>query len=187
MTAQDSKEKSKKKLIVILIIVIAALLIAGGVALALVLNNGKEEADTPDEGLIKYDEAAVALTSDDFRDKLEKEIEKAKEGQVALKYNYQAYSDDGKHFICSLGNSEANNYDMYFNIYTNESYDEQILLTGLFKPGTGLTEFDSDITLSPGQHDVILVFTLVDDDHKTIKGQTKVTYEMIVERDTNNN
>ena len=70
---------------------------------------------------------------------------------------------------------------MYLGIYTDASYKEELFLTQLMKPGSGIKNFKSKKKLEPGQHNVVLVFTLVKEDHKTIHTQTVVTYVLNVE------
>ena len=183
MSENVKEEKKSSKAVIILLLIIIVLLLAGGITAA-VLFMKKDNADLPDEGgnpLIQYDEAAVVLDEDALRKQLSEAAEKAKEGQIALHYKNVAYSNDGVNFACEIGNSTANTKDVYFNIYTDATFEDQILLTGLIPPGQGITEFQSEIPFEPGEYDTVLVFTKVDDDHATILGQAKVKYTLVVE------
>ena len=181
--SENVKEEKKSSKTVIILLIIIALLLAGGIT-AFIFFMNKDNADLPDEGgnpLIQYDEAAVALNEDEFKKQFADAMKKAEEGQIALRYQNVAYSNDGVNFTCDIGNSSANDKDVYFNIYTDATFTEQILLTGLVPPGQGITEFKSEIPFEPGEHTAVLVFTKVEDDHATMLGQAKVTYTLVVE------
>lgn len=184
MSETIKEEKKSSKAVIILLIIVILLLLAGGITAAvLFMKNDKEPV--PDEGnknfMIQYDEAAVALDEDELKKQFGDALKKAEEGQIALRYKNVAYSTDGVNFTCDIGNSTANTKDLYFNIYTDSTFEEQILLTGLVPPGQGITEFTSEIPFEPGTHEAVLVFTRVDDDHSTMLGQAKVTYSLVVE------
>lgn len=126
-------------------------------------------------GLIQYDKSAVAFDSDTSGESI------INDGQMALRYKRMAYSSDGRNFICEIGNSSANKYDMYINIYKDPECTEQVLLTGLIPPGSGITEFESEITLAPGTYSSTLVLTQVEDDHSTFHAQLMVALDLYVE------
>lgn len=183
MSENVKEEKKSSKTVIILLLIIIILLLAGGIT-AIIFFMKKDNADLPDEGgnpLIQYDGAAVALSEDEFNKQYADALKKAEEGQIALRYRNVAYSEDGVNFACDIANSPANDKDVYFNIYTDATFTEQILLTGLVPPGQGITEFQSEIPFEPGEHTAVLVFTKVDDDHSTMLGQAKVTYTLVVE------
>lgn len=180
-TVQENKKSSKA--IIILLIIIIVLLLAGGVTAVVLLT--RDNGDQPEKldasgGIIHYDEAAVALDEDSLRSQFE-DAAKAAEGTMALKYQSEARSSDGTNFSCYIGNSEANEYDMYANIYLDEALTEQVLLTGLIPPGSGIQEFESEIPLSPGTYETVLVLTQVEDDHSTFHAQVMVTLTLVVE------
>lgn len=183
MSENVKEEKKSSKTVIILLIIIIVLLLAGGIT-AVVFLMKKDTEPIPEEGgnvMIQYDQAAVALDEDAFRQQFGDAMKKAEEGQIALRYKNIAYSNDGVNFTCDIGNSPANTKDLYFNIYTDTTFEEQILLTGLVPPGQGITEFKSEIPFEPGEHEAVLVFTKVEDDHATMLGQAKVTYTLVVE------
>lgn len=181
-TAKETKKSSKT--VIILLIIIIVLLLAGGVTAVILLtrDNGEQtEKLDASGGIIHYDEAAVALDEDSLRAQLEDAQKKAEEGQMALRYQKTAYSSDGTNFICDIGNSTANSYDMYINIYKDPELTEQVLLTGLIPPGSGIKEFESEIPFRPGTYETTLVLTQVEDDHSTFHAQLMVTLELVVE------
>ena len=185
--AENVKEKSNssKKLVVILIIVIVVLVVGGGAAAMIILGNKDDTSAEAEEttlgyGMIGYAEAAVPINEEAYADRIRQIYEEAADGYLTLQYQNTARSDDGVHFTCEIGNSAANHYDMYFNIYLDQDFEEQILLTGLYRPGTGIEEFESEIPLDPGTYEAVLVLTLVGDDHATLKGQSYVVLNLVV-------
>lgn len=194
--AQKIKKPSKTELIMLIIIIV--LLAACGAALIMLLTpkndvqseeigvqpgeiSVQSEKNGTDEGIIKYDEAAVAFNADNLQEQLDEMQKKADEQQMALRYQKIARSSDGVNFKCEIGNSAANKYDMYINIYKDPELTEQILLTGLIPPGSEITEFESEIPLEPGTYNTTLVLTQVEDDHSTFHAQLMVVLDLVVE------
>lgn len=180
--AQKIKKPSKTELILIMIIVV--LLAACGIALIMLLtrkNDAQPEKSGAGEGIIKYEEAVIALNADDLQEQLDEMQKKADDRQMALRYQKIAHSSDGVNFKCEIGNSAANKYDMYINIYKDPELTEQILLTGLIPPGSGITEFESEIPLEAGTYNTTLVLTQVEDDHSTFHAQLMVVLDLVVE------
>lgn len=187
--AKSTQKLSKTETIMLIIII--ALIAAFGIILTMLLTKGNDvqpekteiptEKSVSDEGIIKYDEAAVAFGEEDLQKQLDEMQKKADERQMALRYQRTAYSSDGVHFKCEIGNSAANNYDMYINIYKDPELTEQILLTGLIAPGSEITEFESEIPLESGTYSATLVLTQVEDDHSTFHAQLMVVLDLAVE------
>jgi hypothetical protein len=132
----------------------------------------KKKNDNP--LILDYDSSAVALDSNTLEEQLAAMREKAENGYVNLEFQNIAFSDDGINFTCHLANSEANNEDMFFNIYKDNTLSEQIYLSGLVAPGTAIDSFVSEIKLDPGEYSAIILFTTVSDDHQTMTSQTPV-------------
>lgn len=180
--AKSTQKLSKTE--IILLVIIIALIAAVGIVLTMLLtkeNDVQPPKNGSDEGIIKYDEAAVALNAEDLQEQLDEMQKKADDRQMALRYQKIAYSSDGVNFKCEIGNSPANNYDMYINIYKDPELTEQILLTGLIPPGSGITEFESEIPLESGTYNTTLVLTQVEDDHSTFHAQLMVVLDLVVE------
>ena len=182
----NEKKSSRNNLIIILFAIIIVLLL---VVLIFVVAGEKSSTDgTPatttaphlQNGMLMYDSAAVALSEDDIQKQYDEMVKKAKEGTMALEFKHIAQSVDGKNFTCSIGNSLKNNYDMFINIYKDNSLSEQLLLTGLIPPGQGIETFESEIQLDPGTYEAILVLTQVEDDHSTLHAQLSVVLTLEV-------
>lgn len=180
--AENVQEKKSSKAIIILLIIIIVLLLGGGVFAVLYFNEdgGEDVPDTPQEtGLVHYDGAAVVLDEENFGEQFQKLVDDANKG-VAIQFKNVAYSYDGTHFNCKIGNPEYSSYDVYYGIYLDETFQDQVLLTGLFPPGTAIEEFDSEIPFEPGEYKVVLVLTQVEDDHSTFHAQSFVNLDLIV-------
>lgn len=139
--------------------------------------SGKEGSKKPDLG---YEGNAVVVTSEEELQKQVEEME-SRDGKISLEYKNVAISGNGTDFDCYIANSVYNTGDMYIGIYTDATYEEELYLTQLIKPGSGITSFECNKKLEPGHHDAVLLFTLVEDDHKTIRTQTPVTYSLNVD------
>lgn len=99
---------------------------------------------------------------------------------MTLEYNGNAASTDGTNFICYIANAADNEYDMYVDIYSDAGLKNEIYLSGLFAPGTGLQEITLNEPLESGSHTVYVAFTQVEDDHSTIHNQVVVTMQLDV-------
>ncbi len=189
MAEQAKDGNSSKKIIIVLLIVILILLIGVGAAVFFLLSGNDDSVDdssgeaqtteaTQNSNIIQYEGGVV-----DFEN-IQKEYDEAQKAananQIAVSYKPSATSTDGKHFTCSLKNPSKNAYDMYFNIYADENFEEQVLITGLVPPGSGIEEFESEIEFEPGNYETVLVMTLVDDDHSTLISQSMVVYRLDV-------
>lgn len=169
--SRKSKKRMGIKLIPVYLIAVVC------VALFSWVVSGKEGSKSADLG---YEENAVVVTDEDELQKLVDEMIQNKDGEISLEYKNIASSIDGSNFTCYIANSAKNQYDMYVGIYTDASYEEELYLSQLMKPGSGIKEFECNKELVPGSYDTVLVFTLVDDDHETIRSQTPVEYTMVV-------
>lgn len=162
--AEDEKKsgvKNRKTLIVGIIVVVAVI----GVIAAVLLNR-------EDDGL-KYAINGVTLLDDSgVYDTLEP-------GSVALEFKNDAYSQDGKTFVCYLGNSALNTYDMYVAIYADAELTDELCVTDMVPPGSGFEELTLNRALPEGDHRVYVAFTQMEDP-RTIHGQTIYTMDFHV-------
>lgn len=171
---KPEKKGSKKKIFLLLVII----LVLAAVAVTVFLwYRNRDDGD--DSGGLGYERTAVVVTDQDELQKMVDEME-ARDGKITLEYKNVARSSDGSEFECYVANSAINTCDMYLGIYTDASYKEELYLTQLMKPGSGITSFTCNKKMEPGTHEVVLVFTQVEDDHKTIRTQVPVTYSLVV-------
>lgn len=166
----------KNKKLALLAVILCALLLAAivcGVVLYFRNAGNKDKENNP----IGY-ESAVVVTDQEGAQKLGKKPDK---GSMALEYKHVAASSDGRRFSCYLANAAENGCDMYMGIYLDQELTDEVLLTKLIPPGSGLESFETSRQLEPGNYDAVLVFTTVRDDHKTIKNQVCVAYTLTVQ------
>lgn len=172
--AEDVR-RGPSKVIIILLIVLIVLVIGGGAVLAMVLLNRNGSEDGEPAKTVGYQNEGVIIL-----DQKDADLLPPPDGMIDLSYKYLAESTDGVHFACEINNSASNMYDMYFNIYLDETFEQQLLLTGLFPPGSGMEVFESEIPLENGEYEAVLTMTQVDDDHATIVGQASVVLTLVV-------
>ena len=161
--------RRKKLCIIILVIVLIAVV---GFASWWILRQQKSE----DENGIGYESGAVVVTDADELQRMVDDM--VKDDSMALEYKNVAVSRDGENFSCYLINSIKNKYEMFLTIYKDQEMKEQLLLTKLIPPGSGMEQFRTEKKLDPGTYDTVLVFTQVKGDHKTIRSQISVAYTM---------
>lgn len=137
-----------------------------------------EDDPTPQIG---YAEGVTAVEDPDALQKAVDEMyAKAAEGGVTLEYKNGAASSDGENFTCYIANAVENKYDMYFQIFSDAELTDQLLLTGLLRPGTAFDNITLDHSLDTGTHRVYVVFTQVEKDLATIHAQVVVTMDFTV-------
>lgn len=174
----EEKKSSNNKIVIILLIVIV-LLLAGG-AVFFIMNREKpaEQGALNSDGTLPY-AANVGMVKEN--EDLAQKLQEGTEDRIPLHFSTGAQSSDGKNFKCVLGNPHGAQYDMYFDIYADEDCTDQIYLSGLVAPGSQIESFESNKTFPKGTHDVVLVVTTVEDDHKTLRLQTRVVLTLIVD------
>ena len=177
------------KLRSILIPVLVALVAAGGVFFVM-RDNGKNDVVTVTQGEGEVDksnslivgyatEGVTPVTNDpnEFSKAVDEAFRKAEEKKsMSLKYRYDATSKDGINFDCLLANSPDNDDDMFIAIYTDSTFQEELFLSELLRPGTAFEHITLNRPLESGVHDVVAAFTLV----KTEDGQQSITQQQFI-------
>lgn len=173
--------KSNKTLLVVGAIIIVLLIV-----IAAILIIRPSLTNIGDEGVPKLGysaEATVMLDEDSLQAAVDEAIENAKNNMVALEYQNDAFSTDGKTFSCHIVNSAANLYDMFLTIYADGALTDQVFLSQLVPPGSGFKEITLSRALDPGDHTVYVAVTQVTDEdgEQVIKNQVMHTIEFHVE------
>lgn len=177
------------KLRSILIPVLVALVAAGSVFFVM-RDNGKSDVVTVTQGEGEVDrgnslivgyatEGVTPVTNDpeEFSRAVDEAFRKAAEKKpMSLKYRYDATSRDGVNFDCLLANSPDNDDDMFIAIYTDTTFQEELFLSELLRPGTAFEHITLNRQLEKGSHDVVAAFTLV----KTEDGQQSITQQQFI-------
>lgn len=170
------KWKKEYSIILVLSLVLVVMATAGAMLLR---NKGNiQQADSVSNGS-QYDANVILEDPETLQNMVDKMLEKASEGQMALEMQVSAYSQDGNEFTCYLANSVENSYDMYLILYLEET-QEEICRTGLIPIGGRLENFTTVKKLEPGSHTCTLTFVQVEEDKETIHAQVNVGLELIV-------
>lgn len=176
----EEKKSSNKTVIIILIVVIVLLLVGGAVFFVINANKKPEESgQLTSDGTIPYEvNAQIMGSSPNWNDSI---LQDAQEALIPMHFSAGAESKDGENFTCTLGNPPGALYDMYYDMYSDSTLSEQIYLSGLVAPGQEITQFKTNRKFPKGETNVVLVFTTVADDHKTLVGQAMVEFRLVVE------
>ncbi len=167
-----AKKPLKKQVLIVPIILIVLLLTGGAVFLAV---NAGNTAESPESYTgIRYEPNTTAIKGGSAGS------ESSAGNKIALHFAAGATSSDGENFSCTLGNPHGAANDIYFDIYADREFTEEIYLSGLVAPGTQIESFKSGKKFPKGTTDVYLVITTVDDDHETLLMQTTVVLTLIV-------
>ena len=158
----------------ILIGVIVVLVIAVGVVGFLLVRNilGSKETSM-----------GLALSREDLEAAMADAQANAEAGNIALKYENDAYSEDGESFSCNIMNSEYNAYDMFLKIYADVERTDELFTSGLVAPGLGFDRIKLNHKLPEGTNTVYVVLSLVKTDEdgvQSIVGETVYTMDFSV-------
>lgn len=182
---QEPKQQAKRLTpLTLVLIIIIVLLVAAGAVLALSKFGGQQEsAPVSDDGtpLLRYQEGLTVVEDSDAIKQAAKDMySKAAQDGVPLEYKNDAFSLDGETVKCYIANPASDAYDMYFQIFADEDFTEQLYLSGLIPPGKAMNEIVLDEKLQEGNHRVYVAFTQVEEDHATIHQQVFITMDFHV-------
>jgi len=125
---------------------------------------------------VGYASEGVTATedSDAFQKAVNEMYEKSQERGVAVTYKNDAFSSDGIHFSCYIGNPQDSGYDMFIAVYGDDKFADELYLSQLLKPGQAFEELTLSHALEPGVNTVYVAFTQVEeaDGEQSIRGQT---------------
>lgn len=164
------------------VVIAAAAVVVTAVVIVAVMLLNRDSLDN-DNRVIGYADASVFLDEDSLQAAYDEASQNAANNSVALWYKNNAYSDDGIHFKCFIGNSSGNLYDMFLTIYSDLAMTDQIFLSELIRPGSGFEQIELERALEAGTNTVYVASTLVDtaeDGTQTIVSQVVHTMDFIV-------
>jgi hypothetical protein len=158
----ETKEKSSSSTKVV--VFAAAIVVAVVVVAAVMIIRSRASSDFT----IGYStEATVMLDQDSLQAAMDKAMENARKGNVALLYQDNAYSTDGTNFDCYIANSANNAYDMFLAIYADAELTDELFLSELVPPGSGFERLTLEHPLDVGNHTVYVALTQVETDEET--------------------
>lgn len=164
-------------------------LLALAALMLLLLGGCKKKAEEPvynTQGGLTIGYASEGVTVIDDVNELQQAVDeayaKSKEPGIGLLFQNDAYSVDGTHFSCSIGNSASNEYDMFIAIYSDMDFSEEIFVSELLRPGTRFENLTLNRALEVGDYRLPVVFTqvVVEDGEAKIHAQTSVTIDFHV-------
>lgn len=165
-------------------VIVGLVLIIMAMAFFLIFRQGTTTIDDDGTPRVGYaTNATVMLDQNALQAAMDEAMRNAKDGNVALLYKNNAYSENGKDFTCYIVNSTSNKYDMFLTIYADAALTDQVFLSGLVPPGSGFEQITLDRALEAGDHTVNVVLTQVDTDEsgqQVIKNQVAHTMEFHV-------
>lgn len=143
-----------------------------------------EETKTGNGLTIGYATKGVVETSDPnaLQKAYDEAVEAGRGNYIALLFRPEAYSNDGINFKCRIGNSTANEDDLFLAIYGDSELTDELFLSELLRPGTAFDEITLNHALPAGRNNVYTVFTTVVEEDGEIKihNQQVVTIEFVV-------
>lgn len=167
---------------------LVAAAVAGGVATAGIatgafLYSQRGAADVPAESdppRIGYAADATMANSGNELQEIADRV--AQDKGITLEYSNTAISLDGQTVTCYVANAIENAYDMYFGVYFDSAYEEELYLSQLLRPGTALREITLSRVLEPGKYQIYVVETQVGeiDGVQTIMSQVAHTIDLEV-------
>ena len=181
----DSQSQSKKRWLVPALLAAVILLLL--IIVVMLLRRGPALTDIPDNSVPKLGysaDAKVMLDQNSLQAAVSAAMENAQNGNIALLYKNNAYSEDGVNFECYIANSAYNIYDMYLTIFADAEMTDQLFLSQLVPPGSGFENITLEHALEPGDHTVYVGLTQVETDEETgeqaIQGQVFHTMDFHV-------
>jgi hypothetical protein len=159
---------------VVLIVAAAVVVVAAIAAVAVILTHQDQSNDL---GIGYATEAKVMLDQDSLQAAMDKAMENARDGNIALLYKDNAYSDDGSTFSCYIVNSASNAYDMFLTIYADLEMTDELFLSQLVPPGSGFEQITLEHPLDEGNHTVYVALTQVETDEET--GEQTVHHQVV--------
>jgi len=144
------------------------------------------EAAPPPVGAIAWasgESVIVVDESEDLNERVDEVFERASEEGVAVEYKNEAFSTDGVTFDCYIGNPIRSSYPMYITIYADTTFQEELFISGLLKPGQAFNKVTMSRALDYGVNVLPVCYTQVYEPHTgpnetddfTIRAQTVIT------------
>ena len=172
---------TKMVLVIVAIFFMAAILV---VLMVLVLTMRKNAelasyvSSVPADQRQRVEYATEGVTIVDDADALQRAVDEMMNEDskpVALYYQNDAFSSDGQNFTCLIGNSADNPMDAFFTIATTGTMDDVVFVSGLLRPGQALEKISLDRALEPGDHEMNVGISLVDE----VDGQQVVDRQLV--------
>jgi len=137
-------------------------------------------------GALSWASEGVSTVVDDNADmaeRMRKLQEALKETGIEIEYKNEAYSRDGVNFECYIGNPIKSAFPLFITIYADNTFQEELFVSGLIKPGQAFNRVVMSRALEYGTSVLPICYTQVYEPHTgpnetddfTIRAQTIVT------------
>lgn len=177
-----------RRLLVAVCAVLVTLSLSGCVFnLGNIFNRDKDDGDTnpPPVGALSWATEGVTVVTapEDLNERVDAMLENASQEGISVEYKNEAFSTDGETFECYIGNPLKSAYPMYITIYADTTFQEELFISGLLKPGQAFNKVTMSRVLEEGTHVLPICYTQVyephtegnDTDDFTIRAQTVIT------------
>ena len=144
-----------------------------------------EAAPSPVGAIAWASGEGVTVVTDpvDLNERVDQLYQAAAEEGVSVEYKNEAFSTDGTSFACYIGNPRRSPYPMYITIYADTTFQEELFISGLLKPGQAFNKVTMSRTLEEGVNVLPICYTQVyephteknDSDEFKIRGQAVIT------------
>ena len=134
--------------------------------------------------VIGYAEDGVTVVEDpaEMARAIQQAVENAENSAIALEYKNDASSEDGVNFDCYIANSLENKFDMFIQIFADGTFQDELFLSQLLRPGQAFEKLTLNHELPKGTTRVYVAMTQVEtaDGEQSIRAQTFVTMDFSV-------
>lgn len=151
---KTAKKKSRVITVAAFIILLAAL------AVCIVLLLLRKDEEKPERGIVDRNNADTVM--EDLSDKVD-------EGMFECKMTTTWTFEDGASVSPNayVANVENNRYAIYFDVY-EEGTDELLYSSPILPVGSEIRDIKLDKELPAGDHDAVVMYTLVDEDEEEV-------------------
>lgn len=181
------------------LLMLASLCGCGRISLKTIFgDNGEEEevVENPPSpvGALSWASGDGLIVTDDpdALSKAVQELYEAAEGEgIGVQYKNEAFSLDGQTFACYIGNPVDSHFPLFITIYADDTYQEELYVSGLLKPGQAFNKITLMRPLTEAVSTLPVCYTQVfephtgtnDTDDFTIRAQTVITLNFNIVKD----
>jgi len=145
----------------------------------------EEDSQPVDRSLvIGYAEEGVTVVEDpqEMAKAIQQAIQNAENSAIALEYKNEAFSHDGVNFDCYIANSLENKFDMFIQIFSDGTFQDELFLSQLLRPGQAFEKLTLNHELPEGTTRVYVALTQVEtvNGEQAVHAQTFVTMDFSV-------
>lgn len=177
-----------RRLLVAVCAVLVTLSLSGCVFnLGGIFNRDKDDGETKPSpvGALSWATEGVTVVTDpeNLGERVDRMYESASAEGISVEYKNEAFSTDGVTFDCYIGNPLKSSFPMYITVYADTTFQEELFVSGLLKPGQAFNKVVMSRALEDGVNVLPVCYTQVyephtaenDTDDFAIRAQTVIT------------